>query len=150
MKTTTGRVTRFLTQPAAALAATGAAVAFGGVATASTRPTIAMAITNRSAVPIHLVDRSPGFGWWRSAPPDTIPPHTTVVVTALTQDPGGAISATYQLPGNARATFAANNFGTGVDLDGTEVTGGDRWSLGRTVHAGHPDMSATYTLVGTP
>ncbi|MFF0817808.1 hypothetical protein ACFYVR_21985 [Rhodococcus sp. NPDC003318] len=111
------------------------------------RPTIAMAITNTGAAPIHLVDHSPGFGWWRAAPPATIAPHTTAIVTATTQDPGGTVSATYQLPDGARARFAANNFGSGVDLDDTDVDG--PWRITRALHAGFPDLSATYAL-GTP
>ncbi|GAA4485471.1 hypothetical protein GCM10023094_40340 [Rhodococcus olei] len=150
MKTSTRRITRYLALPVAALTATGAAVAFGGVATASALPTISMTITNDSNVPIHLANQSSGFGWWSTGPHDMIPPHTTEILTATTQEPGGTVDVTYQLPGGAQATFTANNFRPGVDLDGTGVSGGGRWGIDRTVRAGYPDMSATYNLFGTP
>ncbi len=111
-------------------------------------PTVSMVIRNGSDTPMYLVYQSPGFGWWTAAPREMVGPHSSTVVTAITQEPGGTVDVTYEMPDGTRVLFAASNFRTGTEVAGTEVQGNGCWSVDRTVHAGFPDFSATYHLVG--
>lgn len=137
-----------------ALAVTGLALGAAGVANAGTLPTtgntIAMTVANDTDQTIYLQGADNPYGTWIAAPPQSVAPHSSRIITAANNDPRGlGVDATYSLPdGSGTVVFMANDYSSSTDIDGTRTTGphAGHYSVSSWIDTNYPNMNVAYHL----
>ncbi|MBJ8343865.1 hypothetical protein [Antrihabitans sp. YC2-6] len=148
-------IRRLVFVPIAATAALATMVGVAGVASAGTlpsgSPTTAMTITNDTNQTMWLASSNNPYGSWIAAPHQSLAPHETEIVTAVSNGSTPVfpinISYAYGSLGSV-ANFVSTNDYSGATTDGSGVTGNNvqNYDVQTSIDSGPPAVNASYIL----